>query len=258
MDYVDALAVAPATRPKSTVKILTWGVITLLALALAVQVGLGSKLVVTAGNPQTPNFAFGPIPGSVTQSIAFPGGPLESMSVWTRTSGSRPQQAEAHVLQSSDDKTIRSARFHARPGAELRPTAIAFEPIDLPSGPLQVRIVVPKDTRAQIHVGATLDDAYKGGRLVDASGHATPGVDLAFSMTGKAGPLTRLQAQARHAPRFLAVGVAAALLLGSTVGSAVWSSLQGQQFRRLAAVSVSCGIAAAVFIALLHGPDALI
>lgn len=254
---MDAVAVAPATTPEPSVKVLTWGIITLAILAIAIQFGLGSKPLVTAQNPRSPDFAFGPIPGSAIQSVSYPGGPLESLSIWARTGESRPQQAAAHIVRTSDGRIIRSTLFHARPGDNLQPTAIGFEPIDLPSGALQIRIVVPEDTQAPIYVGATLNDAYAGGRLVDGTGNATLGVDLAFATTGEAGALRRLQAQARQAPLFLVVGLAAALLLGTAVGSAARSSLQRHRFGRLAAASVSCGVTAAVMIALLHGPDAL-
>jgi len=254
---MDAVAVAGATTPIPSVKVLTWGIGTLAILVIAVQLGLGPKPLVTAQNPRSPDFAFGPIPGSVTQSISYPGGPLESLSVWASTMDSRPQQAVAHIVRSSDGQIIRTTLFHVSPGDDLQPTTIGFDPIDLPAGAIHIRIVVPEETQARVYVGATLNDAYAGGRLIDGSGNATLGVDLAFATTGEAGALRRLQAQARQAPLFLIVGLAVALLLGTAVGSAARSSLQHHRFGRLAAVSVTCGVTAAVTIALLHGPDAL-
>jgi len=251
------VAVVARTESITSVKLLSWGLFTLLILALAVQFGLGLKPLVAAQNPQAPSFAFGPIPGSVTQSIAYPGGPLESVSIWASSRGSVPQLAEVHLLGSATGQPIRSALFHARPGADLKPTTIALVPTDLPAGLLRLRIVVPEESQAQVFVGATFNDAYQGGRLVDASGHATPGVDLVFTTTGQAGALARLQAQARQAPVYLAAGLAVALLVGSMVGSAAWSSLRRLRFGRLAATSVCCGIVASAFVALLHGPETL-
>ena len=238
-------------------KSLSWGLIALVVLVLALQLGLGLKPLVTAQNPRAPSFAFGPIPGSVTQSIAYFGGPLESVSIWASSSGSVPQLAELHLLGSANGQPIRSASFYAPPGADLQPATIGFEPTDVPSGPVRIRIVVPEESQAQIYVGATHNDAYEGGRLIDNTGHATLGVDLVFTMTGQAGALARLQAQARQAPVYLAVGLAVAALVGSMVGSAAWSSLHRLRFGRLAAASVSCGITAAALVALLHGPDTL-
>ena len=254
---MDAVAAVAATGSNTSVKFLSWGLFTLVILGLAVQFGLGLKPLITAQNPRAPSFAFGPIPGSVTQSIAYPGGPLESVSIWASSSGAAPQLAELHLLGSADGQPIRSALFHARPGADLQQTTIGFVPTDVPAGPIRVRIVVPEESQAQIYVGATHNDAYQGGRLIDDSGHATLGVDLVFETTGQAGALARLQAQARQAPIYLTAGMAVALLVGSMVGSAAWSSLDRLRFGRLAAASVSCGIIAAIFVALLHGPDAL-
>lgn len=257
MDDMDAVAVMAETGSIASVKFLSWGLSTLVILVVGVQFGLGLKPLVTAQNPRAPSFAFGPIPGSVTQSIEYPGGPLESVSIWANSSGSVPQSVEVHVLGSADRQPIRSARFHARPDADLQPTTISFVPTDVPAGPLRIRIVVPEESQAQIYVGATHNDAYQDGQLIDDSGHAALGVDLVFATTGQAGALARLQAQARQAPMYLAAGMAGALLVGSLVGSAAWYSLHRRRYGRLAAASVSCGIVAAVFVALLHGPDTL-
>ncbi len=251
-----AAVVAAAAGLGPLVRIAPWMIGALLALALAAGIGLTWKPLVAARNPVTPNFAFGPVPGAVTQSVDFPGGPLDTVTLWTRSGGAHGV-GEVHVLQSADGPPLRSARVQASPGADLQATDAAFDPIDLPAGPLLLRIVVPEHSEAPLYVGATIGDAYRGGALVDASGQGTPGVDLAFAASGRAGPLNRLRAQARSGLAYLAVGLTAALVAGSAIGTAAWSALARERYGRPAAIAAGTGAFAAAALGLLHGPSVL-
>ncbi len=254
MDHVDAVAVLAATRPCTSVRVAASLVVALLALALGAIVGLGWKPLVTAQNPVSPSFAFGPVPGSVTQSIAFPGGPVDTVTIWARSGGARVAQGEAHLLRSQDGPPVRSARFEALPDAELQVTPITFAPTELPAGRLALRVVVPEHSPAALYVGATLNNAYAGGELLDHVGRDVAGVDLAFSATGHAGALTRLRAQASRSPAYLLIGLTVALLAGTVVGTGAWSALDRERFGRLAAVAVCGGVTVATILGLLHGP----
>ena len=133
-----------------------------------------------------------------------------------------------------------------------------FSPIDLPAGPLSLRVVAPEQNPADLYVGATGSDAYAGGQLVDHLGQSLVDVDLAFSANGHAGPFTRLRTQATESPLYLVIGVAVAMLGGTVVGTAAWSSLPGRRLGRPTALLAGGGVTAAVVLALMHGPAALI
>ena len=248
--------VAAATvAPTGTfVRVAAWLAVTALALALAAVVGLQRLPVATPRDPPPPHFPFGPVAGSVTQSIEVPRGPVETVTIWTRSEGSRPAVAEAHLLRSADGLPVRSAVFEVPLGADLQMTNIPFIPIGLPPGTLILRIVAPEGSPAALYVGATRDDAYEDGRLVDHLGHSPVDVDLAFLVTGQAGPLTRLRTQASEAPFHLAIGVVVAMMAGVAAGGIAWSKLEGERFGRLVASVVGCGIAAAAIMGPLLGP----
>ena len=255
---MDTMVVSAAIGSWTPVRIAAWLLAVVLALVLGAAVGLGWKPLVTAQNPMSASFGIGPLVGSVTQSIAFPGGPMDTVTIWARSEGGPAAHADVHLLRPEDGARLRSARFEAPPGAELREVPIAFAPIDLPAGPLALRVVAPEHSLAELYVGATGNDAYTGGQLVDHLGRSPVDVDLAFSANGHAGALTRLRIQASRSPLYLAIGVAVALLGGAVVGSAAWSSLPRQRFGRPAAVAVSGAMTAAMVISLLHGPAALL
>ena len=257
MGRMDALAVSAATRSSTPVRIAAWLLAAVLALALAAAVGLAWKPLVTAQNPTSPSFGIGPLVGSVTQSIAFPGGPMDTVTIWARTEVGPAAYADVHLLQSEGGPPLRSARFEAPPSAELQAVPITFAPIDLPAGPLALRVVAPEESSAPLYVGATRNDAYVAGELVDHLGLSPVDIDLAFSANGHAGALTRFRAQASRSPLYLAVGVAVALLVGTAIGSAAWSSLHRQRFGAPVAVAVSAGITVAMILGLLHGPATL-
>ena len=238
-------------------RIAAWLFAVLLAMALGAVAGLGWKPLVTAQNPTSPSFGIGPLVGSVTQSFEFSGGPVDTVIIWVRSEGGPAAYADVHLVRSDGGLPLRSARFEAPRSAELQAVPIAFAPIDLPAGPLALRVVAPEDNPAPLYVGATRNDAYTGGELVDHLGQAPVDVDLAFSANGHAGALTRLRTQASRSPLYLAVGVAVALLAGTVVGGVSWSSLRHQRFRRPVAVAVSGGITAAMILILLHGPATL-
>ena len=254
---MDTLAVSAAIRSWAPVRIAAWLLAVVLTLALGAAVGLGWKPLVTAQNPMSASFGIGPLVGSVTQSIAFSGGPMDTVTIWARSEGGPAAHADVHLLPAEGGSPLRSARFEAPRGAELREVPIALAPIDLPAGPLALRVVAPENSVAELYVGATGNDAYTGGRLVDHLGRSPVDVDLAFSANGHAGALTRLRIQASRSPLYLAVGVAVALLGAALAGSAAWPPLRDQRFGGPAAVAVSGGTMAAIVIGLLHGPAVL-
>jgi len=239
-------------------RVATWLVVVALALALGAAAGLGWKPLITARNPVSPSFELGPLAGSVTQSIAFPGGPIDTVTIWARRAGGPPAYVDVHLLSAEGGSPIRSARLEAPDSAELQAVPITFSPIDLPAGPLSLQVVAPEQSPANLYVGATGNDAFAGGQLVDHLGQSPVDVDLAFSANGHAGPLTRLRTQATESPVYLVVGVAVALLGGTVVGTAAWSSLPGRRIGRPTAVLVGGGVTAAAVLALMHGPAALI
>ena len=255
MDPVAAAALAIAGAP---VKIAAWLAGTALALVLAVMVGQERLPLATPSKPTPPHFQFGPVLGSVTQSIEIPRGPLETVTVWTRSKGARPAVAEAHLLRSVDGLPLRSAIFEAPVGPDLQLTRIPFVPIDLLPGTLLLRIVAVQDSSAALFVGATRHDVYPDGQLVDRLGHAPVDIDMAFSATGNSGALTRLRTQASEAPFHLAIGLIIALLAGAVAGRMAWFALVNQPFGRLAAVTVGCGIATAATLGPLLGPVAFL
>lgn len=238
-------------------RIAAWLLATALALMLGAAAGLGWKPLTTAENPVSPSFGLGPLVGSITQSVAFAGGPVDTVTIWARSDGGSAAYADLHLLRAEDGPPFRSARFEAPPSAELRKVSVAIASVDLPAGPLAIRVVALEDSPAELYVGATGNDAYVGGQLVDKLGQSPLDVDLAFSATGHAGALTRLRVQATQSPHYLGVGVAVALLAGTVVGRAAWLSLDRRQFGRPAALAVSGGATAAFLIALMHGPVAI-
>ena len=238
-------------------RLAVWLIATVLALVLGAAVGLGWKPLTTAQNPVSASFGIGPLVGSITQSIAFTGGPVDSVTIWARSDGGPAASADIHLLRAEDGLPLRSARFEAPPSAELQELAIAFAAIDLPAGPLALRVVALEDSPAELYVGATGSDVYAGGQLVDHLGRSPVDVDLAFSATGHAGALTRLRVQATESPLYLAVGGAVALLVGMVMGSAAQSSLNLRRLGGSAAVAVGSGMALAVVFGLLHGPAAI-
>ena len=251
---MDALAETAVAIREARVRIAAWLAVTALALALGAVVGLERSPVVTPNDPTPPHFALGPVWGSVTQSIDFPSGPLETVTIWTRSKGTRAIRAEAQLLRSVNGPPVRAAMFEAPLGADLQPTRIPFAPIDLPPGTLVLRIVSPEPSSAALYVGATRHNVYPDGQLADRLGHAPVDIDLAFVATGNPGALHRLRTQASEAPFYLAVGVAVALLAGAAAGRGAWSTLQRERFGRLVAVAVGCGIAAAAILGPLLGP----
>ena len=255
MGGVDAVAAAAVAIAGTPVKIAAWLAVTALALALAAVVAPERVPVATPNNLPSPSFSFGPVSGSVAQSIDFPHSVVETVTIWTRSKGAHAALGEAHLLRSADGPPVRSAVFEAPLAADLQLTRIPFAPIDLPAGgTLVLRIVASETNSAALYVGATRSNAYTGGQLVDRLGHAPVDIDLAFGTTGHAGALVRLRTQASQAPFYLAVGVTVALLAGAAAGSVAWSTLEGERFGRLAAVAVSCGITAAAILGPLLGP----
>ena len=238
-------------------RIAAWLFAVLLAMALGAVAGLGWKPLVTAQNPTSPSFGIGPLVGSVTQSFEFSGGPVDSVIIWARSEGGSVAYADVHLVRSEGGLALRSARFEVPSSAELQAVPIMLAPIDLPAGLLALRVVAPEDNSALLYVGATRNDAYTGGELVDHLGGSPVDVDLAFSANGHAGALTRLRTQASRSPLYLAIGVAVALLAGTVIGSAAWSSLHRQRFGGPVAVVVSAGITVAMILGLLHGPATL-
>ena len=238
-------------------RIAVWLLATALALMLGAAAGLGWKPLTTAENPVSPSFGLGPLVGSITQSVAFAGGPMDTVTIWARSEGGPAAYADLHLLRVEDGPPLRSARFEAPPSAELREVSIAIASVDLPAGPLALRVVALEDSPAKLYVGATGNDTYAGGQLIDQFGQSPVDVDLAFSATGHAGALTRLRVQATESPLYLAIGGAVALLVGMVMGSAARSSLHRRRFGRSAAVAVGGGVTAALLIALLHGPAAI-
>ena len=257
MGRVGAVATAAETQARAPVKIAAWLVVVALALALGAAAGLGWKPLITARNPTSPSFELGPLAGSVTQSIAFAGGPIDTVTIWARRAGGPPAYVDVHLLSAEGGSPVRSARLEAPDSAELRAAPVIFSPIDLPAGPLALRVVAPEQSPAELYVGATGNDAYAGGQLVDHLGQSPVDVDLAFSANGHAGPLTRLRTQATASPVYLAIGVAAAVLGGTVVGTAAWSSLSVRRLGRSTALLVGGGVTAAAVLALMHGPAAL-
>ena len=239
-------------------RIAVWLLATVLALMLGAAVGLGWKTLTTAKNPVAPSFGIGPLVGSITQSVAFAGGPIDAVTIWARSEGGRAASANVHLLRAEDGSPLRSARFEAPRGTELQEISIAMASVDLPAGPLAIRVVALEDSPAELYVGATGNDVYVGGQLVDHLGQSPVDVDLAFSATGHAGALTRLRVQATESPLYLAVGGAVALLVGMVMGSAAQSSLHRRRFGGSAAVAVGSGMAMAVVFGLMHGPTALV
>ena len=246
-----AVAVA-ATGPP--VRVAAWLVVTALALALGARVALERSAVAGPSNLSSPAFSLGPVLGSVTQSIEFAPGVLETLTVLTRSEGSRPALAEAHLLRSVDSPPIRSAVFEAPLSADLRPTRIPFAPIDVPHGPLALRIVAPESPSTVLYVGASRNNAYVDGQLVDRLGDAPRDIDLVFGIAGHAGALARLQSQANRAPIQLATGLTVAGLAGAAAGSVAWSALKGERFGRLAPWIVGGGIIVATILGPLLGP----
>lgn len=254
---MDAVAATAAAAWRAPVKIAAWLLAAALALALGAAVGLGWKPLVTDRNPMSASFEIGPLGGSVTQSMAFPGGPVDAVTIWARRDGGPAAHLEVHLLRPQGGPPLRSARLEAPLSLELQAVSSTFAPIDLPEGPLTLRLVPPEGTSAALYVGATGSDAYAGGQLVDHLGWAPVDVDLAFAVKGHAGALSRLRAQAGRSPLYLGIGIAGALLAGALVGNSAWSSLGRRRFGRLTAAAVSGGTTAAVVIALLHGPASL-
>ncbi len=238
-------------------RVAVWLLATVLALMLGVAVGLGWKPLITAKNPVAPSFGLGPLVGSITQSVAFAGGPIDTVTIWARSEGGPAADANVHLLRAEDGQPLRSARFEAPPGAELQEISIAIASVDLPAGPLAIRVVALEDSPAELYVGATGNDVYAGGQLVDRLGQSPIDIDLAFSVSGHAGALTRLRVQATESPLYLGVGGAVALLVGMVMGSAAQSSLHRRRFGGSAAVAVGSGMATAVVFGLLHGPAAI-
>ncbi|MCY4111675.1 MAG: hypothetical protein OXF96_07005 [Chloroflexi bacterium] len=239
-------------------KTAAWLAGTVVALILAAVVGLERLPLATPAEPRQPHFPFGPVVGSVTQTIEMPRGSLDSMVVWTRSRGTNPAAAEAHLLRSPDGPPIRSAVFEAPAGADLQATRIPFAPIDLSPGTLWLRIGASDGSAAPIFVGATLGNVYPDGQLTDRLGDSPVDIDLAFLATGSAGALTRWRAQASEAPFHLAIGLTVALLAGAAAGRVAWSSLEGAPFGRIAAVTVGAGAAVATAMGPLLGPVAFL
>ena len=258
MGRVGSVAVSASNKSWAPVKTAAWLAVAALALAAGAATGLGWKPLITARNPVSPSFELGPLAGSITQSIAFPGGPLDTLTIWTRRAGGPAAYVEIHLLPGEGGSPLRSARLEAPASAELRAVPIALAPVDLPAGPLALRVVAPEQSLADLYVGATGNDAYPGGRLVDHLGQAPVDVDLAFSANGHAGALTRIRTQATESPFYVAIGLAIAWLAGAVIGSGAWSSLCTERFGRPAVVAVVGGVFAAIAIALMHGPAAVI
>ena len=150
---------------------------------------------------------------------------------------------------------LRSAVFEAQLSADLQPTRIPFAAIDLLAvGTLTLRIVAPESNSVALYVGATGNDAYEDGQLVDRLGHAPLDIDLAFATSGHGGALVRLLSQASQAPFHLAVGIAVALLAGAAAGTVARFTLEHERFGRLASVVVCCGITTAAIMGPLLGP----
>lgn len=250
-----AAALAIAGAP---VRIAAWLAGTAVALVLAAVVGLERLPLTTPTDARDPHFQFGPVSGSVTQSIEIPRGPVETITVWTRTKGTRPAVAEAHLLRSVDGPPLRSAVIEAPVADDLQATRIPFVPIDLSPGTLLLRIVAIQDSSAELFVGATRHDVYPDGQLTDLLGQSPVDIDLAFLATGHVGPLTRLRTQAGEAPFHLALGIAVALLAGAAAGGIAWSTAERDRFGRLAAVAVGVGIAVATILGPLLGPVAFL
>ncbi|MCY3913444.1 MAG: hypothetical protein OXG43_09370 [Chloroflexi bacterium] len=239
-------------------RVAAWLVVTALALALAAVVAQERVPVAGPSNLPSPAFSLGPVVGSVTQSIDVASGVVETMTVWTRSEGSRPARAEAHLLRSLDGPPIRSAVFEAPLSADPQPTRLPFDPIDVPPETLALRIVAPESGSPALYVAATRNNAYVDGQFVDRLGYAPRDVDLAFSITGHAGALARLRTQASEAPFYLALGVVLAVMAGVAAGGIAWSTLEQARFGRLVASTVGCGVAAATIMGPLLGPVAFL
>ena len=239
-------------------KIAAWLAGTVAALFLAAVVGLDRLPLATPTEPRQPHFQFGPVVGSVTQTIEMPRGSLETMVVWTRSNGPHSAAAEAHLLRSPDGPPLRSAEFEAPVGADLQATRIPFAPIDLSPGTLWLRLGASEGSAAALFVGATLGNVYPDGQLTDRLGDSPIDIDLAFSATGSAGALTRWRTQASEAPFHLAIGLTMALLAGAAAGRVAWSSLENGPFGRIAAVTVGVGATAATVMGPLLGPVAFL
>ena len=252
------MAATAATIAGAPVKTAAWLAGTVVALLLAAVVGLERLPLATPKDPRLPHFQFGPVLGSVTQTIEMPRGSLETMVVWTRSNGAHPAAAEAHLLRSPDGPPLRSAVFEAPVGADLQATRIPFAPIDLSPGTLLLRIGTSEGSAAALFVGATLGNVYPDGQLTDRLGDSPIDIDLAFSATGSAGALTRWRTQASEAPFHLAVGLTLALLAGAVAGRVAWSSLENGPIGRMAAVTVGAGAAAATAMGPLLGPIAFL
>lgn len=256
MGGVDAVAATAVAIGASLVRRAAWLAATALALALAAVVGLERLPLVTPSNPSPPHFEFGPVWGSVAQSIEMPRGPVNALTIWARSSGEGARLVEAHLLRSTDDRPIRSAVFEAPAAAKAQPIRIPFAPIDLSPGAFVLRIVAPDSGAGALLVGATRHNAYADGHLTDGQGYAPVDVDLAFSATGQIGALTRLRLQAAEAPFHLVVGIVIALLAGAAAGSLAWTSVQRERFGRLTAGVVGAGISIATILGPLLGPVA--
>ena len=258
MGRVDIVAAAAPATAGAPVKTAAWLAGTVVALFLAAVVGMERLPLGTPTEPRPPHFQFGPVLGSVTQTIEMPRGSLETMIVWTRSKGTHPAEAEAHLLRSLDGPPLRSAVFEAPVGTDLQATRIPFAPIDLSPGALLLRIVAVEGSTASLFVGATRGNVYPDGQLTDRLGHSPIDIDLAFSATGSAGALTRLQTQASESPFHLALGLTIVLLAGAVAGRVAWSSLENEPFGRIAAVTVGTAAAAATMLGPLLGPVAFI
>ena len=256
MGRVDAVAAAAVAIGASPVRRAAWLAATALALALAAAVGLERMSLVTPSNPSPPHFEFGPVWGSVAQSIEFPRGPVDALTIWARSRGEGARLVEAHLLRSTDERPIRSAVFEVPLASSSQPIRIPFAPIDLPPGAYVLRIVAPSSGAAALLLGATRHNVYADGHLSDGLGHAPVDIDLAFSATGQIGALTRLRLQAAEAPFHLVVGVVVALLAGAAAGSLAWTSVQRERFGRFTAGVVGGGIAIAAILGPLLGPVA--
>ena len=259
MGGVDAVAATAVAIGAPLVRSAAWLAATGLALALAAVVGLERLPLVTPSNPTPPHFEFGPVwGGSVSQSIEFPRGPVDALTIWARSKGERAGLVEAHLLRSTDDRPLRSAVFEAPLADRSQPIRIPFAPIDLPPGAFVLRIVAPPSGTTAVLLGATRHNVYADGSFTDLRGHSPVDIDLAFSATGHVGPLTRLRTQASEAPLHLAVGVVVAVMAGAAAGGIAWSTLDQARFGRLVALAVGCGIAAAAIMGPLLGPVAFL
>ena len=83
-------------------RIAVWLLATVLVLMLGAVVGLGWKPLITAKNPVAPSFGFGPLVGSITQSVDFGGGPIDTVTIWARSEGGFAAYADVHLLRAED------------------------------------------------------------------------------------------------------------------------------------------------------------